>query len=76
MADTNNVKQKKPGMGKRMSGFFKETKAELKKVSWPTKEQLMHNTGVILVFIIVATIILSLLDVGFGKLFEVLTQLF
>ena len=75
MADTNNAKQKK-SMGKRISGFFRETKAELKKVAWPTKEQLMHNTGVILVFIIFATIILSLLDIGFGKLFEVLTQLF
>lgn len=73
MADTNNAKQKKSN---RMMSFFRETKAELKKVSWPTKEQLMHNTGVILVFIIIATVILSLLDVGFGKLFEMLTQLF
>lgn len=76
MADTNNAKQKKPSKTKRMGSFFRETKSELKKVSWPTKQQLMHNTGVILVFIIVATIILSLLDIGFGKLFEVLTQLF
>ncbi len=77
MADTNNVKQNKPGLGKRLGSFFRETKAELKKVTWPSKQQLIHNTGIILVFIIVATIILSLLDVGFAKLFEVLTtQLF
>lgn len=76
MADTTNAKQKKPGLTKRMSSFFRETKAELKKVSWPTKEQLIHNTAVILVFIIAAMIFLSVLDVAFGKLFEILTQLF
>lgn len=76
MADTNNAKQKKPGKTKRMGNFFRETKSELKKVSWPSKQQLIHNTGVILVFIIVATILLTVLDIGFSKLFEVLTQLF
>ncbi|MBE7015978.1 MAG: preprotein translocase subunit SecE [Ruminococcaceae bacterium] len=48
--------------------FFRETKAELKKVSWPSKSQLINNTVVILVFIVIATLVLSLLDVGFQKL--------
>ena len=55
--------------------FFKETKAELKKVTWPTKNQLFHNTGIILVFIIIFTIILSLLDFGFQQLFAWFTGL-
>ena len=76
MAEANNVKQKKQGSGKSIRSFFVETRAELKKVAWPTKEQLIHNTGVILVFIICAMIVLSLLDFGFGKLFGALTQLF
>ena len=37
--------------GKAMK-FFRETKAELKKVSWPSKSQLINNTVVILVFIL------------------------
>ena len=48
--------------------FFRETKSELKKVSWPSKSQLINNTVVILVFIVIATLVLSLLDVGFQKL--------
>ena len=48
--------------------FFRETKSELKKVSWPSKSQLINNTVVILSFIVVATLVLSLLDVGFQKL--------
>lgn len=55
--------------------FFKETKAELKKVSWPTKKQLAHNTLIILVFIIITAVILAALDLGFSKLFEWLTNL-
>ena len=71
---TNNVpaKPKKTSLIK----FFKETKAELKKVSWPTKEQLFNNTLIIVVFIAIATIILSVLDVGFTWLFSLITKQF
>ncbi|MBQ8300630.1 MAG: preprotein translocase subunit SecE [Clostridia bacterium] len=75
MADTNLTKTSKPGFGSRMKKFFKETKIELKKVTWPTKEQLIHNTGVIIVFIILITIILAVLDVAFGQLFNLLTNI-
>ncbi len=74
MADTNLAKKKTP-FGTRMKRFFKDTKAELKKVTWPTKEQLIHNTGVIIVFIIIVTIILSVLDVAFAQLFKMLTNI-
>ena len=75
MADTNLSKTKKASFGTRVKRFFKDTKAELKKVTWPTKEQLIHNTGVIIVLIIIITIILSLLDVGFAQLFKMLTNI-
>lgn len=75
MADTNLTKTKKASFGTRVKKFFKDTKAELKKVTWLTKEQLIHNTGVIIVFIIIITIILSLLDVAFAQLFKVLTNI-
>ncbi len=76
MAETTNQTAKKPGVFTRISKYFKETKAEMKKVSWPGREQLIHNTLIILVFIAIVTIILSVLDVGFAKLFQWVTQLF
>ena len=75
MADTNLSKANKPSFGTRVKRFFKDTKAELKKVTWPDKEQLIHNTGVIIVFILIITIILSVLDFGFAKLFQLLTNI-
>jgi preprotein translocase subunit SecE len=71
----NLAKTKKASFGTRVKKFFKDTKAELKKVTWPTKEQLIHNTGVIIVFIIIVTIILSVLDVAFAKLFALLPNI-
>lgn len=71
MADSNAAKKKKGGLVQ----YLKECKTELKKVTWPTKEQLIHNTGIIISFIIIFTIILSLLDFGFAKLFQFLTNL-
>lgn len=71
MADSNAANKKKGGLIQ----YFKDCKTELKKVTWPTKEQLIHNTGVIIAFIIIVTIILSLLDFGFAKLFKFLTDL-
>lgn len=71
---TNNVPatSKKTGLVK----FIRETKAELKKVSWPSKEQLIHNTMIIIAFIAIATVILSVLDVGFSWLFSLITKKF
>ena len=71
MADANVAKKRKKGV----KGFFNEVKAELKKVTWPTKSQLVNNTLVILVFIAVITAILAVLDVAFVKLFEFVTKL-
>ena len=68
MAENKTVKKT------RSLKFFRETKAEMKKVSWPTKEQLFHNTIVILAFVAITTIILSLLDVGFEKLLSLIVK--
>ncbi len=64
MAENNNNAVKK----NKAMRFFRETKSEMKKVSWPSKEQLIHNTLVILAFIALTTVILSLLDAGFERL--------
>lgn len=70
MAETT-ANQKKTN---KLVKFFKETKAELKKVTWPGKQQLIHNTAIILVFIIITGIILSICDVAFSWLLDLFTQ--
>jgi preprotein translocase subunit SecE len=52
--------------------FYRQVVAELRKVVWPTQEQLVTYFIVVLVFVVVMMTIVSLLDLGLGKLaFEV-----
>jgi len=39
---------KKPGFFARISRFFRELKAESKKVVWPSKKQIINNTSIVL----------------------------
>lgn len=41
----------KVGFFKKISNYLKETKSELKKVTWPTKKQVINNTLVVLAFV-------------------------
>ena len=59
---SENNKTKKRNGGK----FFRETKSEIKKVSWPSGKQLFHNTAIILAFVIIMTVILFLFDKAFS----------
>lgn len=48
--------------------FFRQVIAELRKVVWPTQEQLVTYFIVVMVFVVVMMTFISLLDLGFGKL--------
>ena len=42
--------------------FFSETKNELKKVTWPTKEELKESTRVVIVAAFVLTVFIGIID--------------
>ena len=54
-------KDKKKG-GRRK--YFKELRAELKKVVWPTRQQVVNNTGVVLVVMSLMGLFLFAVDTG------------
>ncbi len=47
--------------------FYRQVVAELRKVVWPTQQQLVTYLIVVLVFVLVMIAYVSLLDVAFGK---------
>ncbi|QLQ11473.1 MAG: preprotein translocase subunit SecE [Nocardioidaceae bacterium] len=52
--------------------FYRQVVAELRKVVWPTQQQLVTYFFVVLVFVLVVMTFVSLLDLAFGKLaFEI-----
>jgi preprotein translocase subunit SecE len=48
--------------------FLREVIAEMVKVIWPTRKELITYTIVVVVFVTVMITLVSLLDFGFGKL--------
>jgi preprotein translocase subunit SecE len=50
-------------------GFYRETIAELRKVSWPTRSEAIHLTRVVLIVIVTVGLFLGLLDFLFTRLF-------
>ena len=77
MADTSLLTQpsaivaEKKSLKSRVGGFFDEVQKEMKKVTWPTREQLQEATVVTLVL----TVVSSLFIFGIDKIFEILLRL-
>jgi len=49
----------------RIVRYFQEARAELSRVTWPTREQIVEGTQAILVFTVVAMVILGFYDLVF-----------
>ena len=54
--------------------FFKESRAELKKVVWPTKDDVVSSVWVVIFSTIIIAAILGALDLGFTSLFRLLMK--
>ena len=50
----------------RIVKFFRDTKSELKKVVWPSREDTKNNTIVVLVVVAVSAVTMIALDAAFG----------
>ena len=50
----------------KVAKYFRELKSELKKVVWPSKQDVKTNTIVVLVTVAIAAVVMILLDAIFG----------
>ena len=55
--------------------YYRETVGELKKVVWPTREEALRLTWIVLVVITIMAIILGTADYLFSQLFRFLISL-
>lgn len=78
MADAK--KQEKEGFfrrtGKRISKWFREMRSELKKVVWPSKKQVLQNTLVVLLCVLVVGVFIWIFDAVGNLLVQWLIGLF
>lgn len=54
--------------------FLSETKVELKKVTWPTKQELIVNTIVVLIAVVLCAALIWVIDTFFSVLFRLFLQ--
>ena len=66
---------KKEGIIARAAKGIKATKSELKKVVWPSRSQVINNTGIVIAAIVVFGVILTVLDLGFTQLAKLILSI-
>lgn len=54
--------------------FLSEVKAELYKVTWPTKSQVIRLTGVVIIISLIVGLFIGVLDFIFTKLIELIIK--
>jgi preprotein translocase subunit SecE len=70
MTMTESVEQvaEKLGLLARVGLFYRQVVSELRKVVWPTRNQLTTYTAVVLVFVSFIIAVVSLIDLALGRL--------
>ena len=72
MADNQKKENFFVRTGKSIALYAKATKSELKKVSWPTRKQLINNTLIVIACVVAVGIVIFALDTVFGFGFNAL----
>lgn len=54
----------------RVSTYFRESWAEIRKVTWPTRKQAIRLTAAVLIFSVIFAIYIAFLDAMFSKLLQ------
>ena len=59
---TEAVEQRQPGALARAAAFLREVRGELRKVTWPTREELRKATVVIVIFVALLGFLIGIMD--------------
>ena len=69
------VKSNKPNIFVRMGRKLKEVFSEIKKVSWPSFDKVVKQTGVVVGVVFAFFVVIMLMDLGLGQLLTLLTSI-
>lgn len=75
MSAKNNVKTEKAIKSNGVFGFFREVKAEVKRITWPSKDETKKAFIAVVIFTLLYTILVGGFDFIFKNLFEIILKL-
>jgi preprotein translocase subunit SecE len=52
--------------------FITDVRAEFRKVTWPTRDQTIKQTGVVLVLVALTSVFLGVVDLGLSELYKLI----
>ena len=58
----------------KVRNFFQEVRAEMQKVTWPTREELMGSTGVVLMMMLILSTFIGVADLVFSQALHILLR--
>ncbi len=62
-------------MIEKIKNFFNEVKIETKKVNYPTKEELIGSTWVVIITVLIIGFFLGLVDFGLSRIISLIFRL-
>ncbi len=65
----------KPSFREKIKKLIREYKSELKKIVWSSKEDVIKNTKTVVVAIVVTAVVIGLIDLGLGKLIDLVGKI-
>lgn len=75
MAKTKSATKKSGDQSNAIVRYFRETRGELRKVTWPTRQESQRLTAIVLGVTAVMAIFLGLLDFIFSRSIQTLVEL-
>ncbi len=66
------VAKKKSARGNAIVRFYRETRAELRKVTWPTRQEAINLTVIVLIVVFGMSVFLGVLDFLFTRFFALI----
>ena len=61
-------------MFEKIKQFFNEVKIEMKKVVYPSKDELMGSTWVVIITVFIVSVYLGIIDLGLSKLVKLVLR--
>ncbi len=59
----------------RITKYFKEVRAEIRKVTWPSRAEVTRLSTIVMVVLVAASVVMALIDYAFSWLMRIIISL-
>ncbi len=60
------------GITDKIIQFFREVRIEIKKISWPQRNETIASTSIVIIIVLVIGLFLGIVDVGLSRIIKII----